>query len=56
MDDLENLCNTKKSAILCIENHAEDIRPSTLVNHMSIVGKINFISQRPEAGKSFFGA
>jgi DNA-binding XRE family transcriptional regulator len=31
--------NTKKSAISRIENHAEDIRLSTLVNYAHAVGK-----------------
>ena len=31
--------NTKKSAISRVENHAEDIRLSTLVNYAQAVGK-----------------
>ena len=31
--------NTKKSAISRIENHAEDIRLSTLVNYAQAIGK-----------------
>ncbi|WP_045211405.1 helix-turn-helix domain-containing protein [Desulfonatronovibrio magnus] len=33
------ILNTKKSAIFRIENHAEDIRLSTLVNYAQAVGK-----------------
>jgi transcriptional regulator with XRE-family HTH domain len=31
--------NTKKSAISRIENHADDIRLSTLVNYAQAIGK-----------------
>jgi len=34
-----NKLRTKKSAISRIENHAEDIRLSTLVNYAQAVGK-----------------
>ena len=34
-----NILNTKKSAISRIENHAEDIRLSTLVNYAQAIGK-----------------
>ncbi len=38
-DQVAKLLNTKKSAISRIENHAEDIRLSTLVNYAKAVGK-----------------
>ncbi len=38
-EEIANLLNTKKSAISRIENHAEDIRLSTLVNYAQAVGK-----------------
>ncbi|MCF8039097.1 MAG: helix-turn-helix domain-containing protein [Desulfohalobiaceae bacterium] len=38
-EEVANLLNTKKSAISRIENHAEDIRLSTLVNYAQAVGK-----------------
>lgn len=38
-EEVANLLNTKKSAISRIENHAEDIRLSTLVNYAEAVGK-----------------
>ena len=38
-EQIANLLNTKKSAISRIENHAEDIRLSTLVNYAKAVGK-----------------
>ena len=38
-EEVANLLNTKKSAIFRIENHAEDIRLSTLVNYAQAVGK-----------------
>ena len=34
-----NILNTKKSAISRIENHAEDIRLSTLVNYAQAIGR-----------------
>jgi HTH-type transcriptional regulator / antitoxin HipB len=37
--EVANILNTKKSAISRIENHAEDIRLSTLVNYAHAVGK-----------------
>jgi DNA-binding XRE family transcriptional regulator len=38
-EEVATLLNTKKSAISRIENHAEDIRLSTLVNYAQAVGK-----------------
>lgn len=38
-EQVANLLNTKKSAISRIENHAEDIRISTLVNYAKAIGK-----------------
>lgn len=38
-EEVAALLNTKKSAISRIENHAEDIRLSTLVNYAQAVGK-----------------
>ncbi len=38
-DEVAKILNTKKSAISRIENHAEDIRLSTLVNYAQAVGK-----------------
>ena len=38
-EEVAKLLNTKKSAISRIENHAEDIRLSTLVNYAQAVGK-----------------
>ncbi len=38
-EEIATLLNTKKSAISRIENHAEDIRLSTLVNYAQAVGK-----------------
>lgn len=38
-EDVAAMLNTKKSAISRIENHAEDIRLSTLVNYAQAVGK-----------------
>ena len=38
-EQVATLLNTKKSAISRIENHAEDIRLSTLVNYAHAVGK-----------------
>jgi len=38
-EQVASLLNTKKSAISRIENHAEDIRLSTLVNYAQAVGK-----------------
>ena len=38
-EQVANMLNTKKSAISRIENHAEDIRLSTLVNYAQTVGK-----------------
>ncbi|MBW2010764.1 MAG: helix-turn-helix transcriptional regulator [Deltaproteobacteria bacterium] len=38
-EQVANILNTKKSAISRIENHAEDIRLSTLVNYAQAVGK-----------------
>lgn len=38
-DAVAKILNTKKSAISRIENHAEDIRLSTLVNYAQAVGK-----------------
>ena len=38
-DDLAERLHTKKSAISRIENHAEDIRLSTLENFAAAVGK-----------------
>ncbi|OGR22646.1 MAG: transcriptional regulator [Desulfobacterales bacterium RIFOXYA12_FULL_46_15] len=38
-EQIANLLKTKKSAISRIENHAEDIRLSTLVNYAKAVGK-----------------
>ncbi|MBU3948230.1 MAG: helix-turn-helix domain-containing protein [Proteobacteria bacterium] len=37
--EVADILNTKKSAISRIENHAEDIRLSTLVNYAHAVGK-----------------
>ncbi len=39
-EQVANKLRTKKSAISRIENHAEDIRLSTLVNYAQAVGKI----------------
>ncbi len=38
-EQVANILATKKSAISRIENHAEDIRLSTLVNYAQAVGK-----------------
>jgi len=38
-EELANKLQTKKSAISRIENHAEDIRLSTLKNYLSALGK-----------------
>lgn len=38
-EQVASALNTKKSAISRIENHAEDIRLSTLVNYAKAVGK-----------------
>lgn len=38
-EQVANKLSTKKSAISRIENHAEDIRLSTLVNYAQAVGK-----------------
>ncbi len=38
-DEVAKILNTKKTAISRIENHAEDIRLSTLVNYAQAVGK-----------------
>jgi DNA-binding XRE family transcriptional regulator len=38
-EQVANILRTKKSAISRIENHAEDIRLSTLVNYAQAVGK-----------------
>jgi DNA-binding XRE family transcriptional regulator len=38
-EEVASILNTKKSAISRIENHAEDIRLSTLVNYAQAVGK-----------------
>jgi len=38
-EDIANKLNTKKSAISRIENHAQDIRLSTLQNFAKTVGK-----------------
>jgi HTH-type transcriptional regulator/antitoxin HipB len=38
-EELANKLHTKKSAISRIENHAEDIRLSTLKNYLSALGK-----------------
>jgi ribosome-binding protein aMBF1 (putative translation factor) len=38
-EELASKLNTKKSAISRIENHAEDIRLSTLKNYLSALGK-----------------
>ncbi len=38
-EEVTDLLNTKKSAIPRIENHAEDIRLSMLVNHAQAAGK-----------------
>ena len=38
-EEVATLLNTKKSAISRIENHAEDIRLTTLVNYAQAVGK-----------------
>ena len=38
-EELARRINTKKSAISRMENHAEDIRLSTLVNYAQAVGK-----------------
>ncbi len=38
-DEVAKILNTKKSAISRIENHAEDIRLSTLVNYAQAIGK-----------------
>ena len=38
-DEVAKILNTKKSAISRIENHAEDIRLSTLANYAQAVGK-----------------
>ena len=38
-EQVANILNTKKSAISRIENHAEDIRLSTLANYAKAVGK-----------------
>ena len=38
-EEVANLLNTKKSAISRIENHAEDIRLSTLVNYAQAIGR-----------------
>lgn len=38
-EDVAAMLNTQKSAISRIENHAEDIRLSTLVNYANAVGK-----------------
>lgn len=38
-EEVAVLLNTKKSVISRIENHAEDIRLSTLVNYAQAVGK-----------------
>ncbi len=38
-EELAKMLNTKKSAISRIENHAEDIRLSTLKNYLSALGK-----------------
>lgn len=38
-EEVANKLRTKKSAISRIENHAEDIRLSTLVNYAQAVGK-----------------
>lgn len=39
-EEVAVILNTKKSAISRIENHAEDIRLSTLVNYAHAVGKV----------------
>ncbi len=38
-EEVAGLLHTKKSAISRIENHAEDIRLSTLINYAQAVGK-----------------
>ena len=38
-EEVATILNTKKSAISRIENHAEDIRLSTLVNYAQAVGR-----------------
>jgi DNA-binding XRE family transcriptional regulator len=38
-EEVAKILNTKKSAISRIENHAEDIRLSTLANYAQAVGK-----------------
>jgi DNA-binding XRE family transcriptional regulator len=38
-DEVAKILNTKKSAISRIENHAEDIRLSTLANYAQAIGK-----------------
>jgi len=38
-EEVASILHIKKSAISRIENHAEDIRPSTLVNYAQAVGK-----------------
>ena len=38
-EEIANRLNTKKSAISRIENHAEDIRLSTLQKYASAIGK-----------------
>ncbi len=38
-EELAEKLNTKKSAISRIENHAEDIRLSTLKNYLEVLGK-----------------
>lgn len=43
-EELASKLNTKKSAISRIENHAEDIRLSTLKNYLAALGKQILIS------------
>ncbi len=38
-EEVARLLDTKKSAISRIENHAEDVRLSTLVNYAQAIGK-----------------
>lgn len=38
-EEIANVLNTKKSAISRIENHAEDIRLSTLTKYAAALGK-----------------
>ncbi len=38
-EDIANVLGTKKAAILRLENHAEDMRLSTIENYAKALGK-----------------